>query len=96
MYFCLFSMASTANLTLADCLIVFVFGTIGVMLPTPGAGAGAYHFFVMQALLLFGISQNQGLAYATLVHGAQMVSLIVLGLVASLLVFLKTKGNVNS
>lgn len=91
MYFCLFSMEATAHLNFSDCLVIFALGTIGIVLPAPGAGAGTYHFFVMQSLLLYGVAKDDGLAYATLVHGAQMVLLIVLGLIASGLLLLQKK-----
>jgi hypothetical protein len=95
MYFCLFALEATASLSFVDCLTVFAIGTIGVVLPAPGAGAGTYHFFVMQSLLLFGVQKEDGIAYATLVHGTQMVFLIAFGLIASFIVFLQKKDTVN-
>ncbi len=89
MYFCMFSMEATASLGFSDCLTVFVIGTIGIVLPAPGAGAGTYHFFVMQSLLLFGVAKEDGIAYATLVHGAQMVLLIALGIIISVIIYMK-------
>lgn len=84
MYFCLFALDATSNLTFAQCLTVFAMGTIGIVIPAPGAGAGTYHFAVMQGLLLFGVAQEDGIAYATIVHGAQMVLFILLGSISSL------------
>ena len=95
MYVCLFAMDSTAHLSFVDCLTVFAIGTIGVVLPAPGAGAGTYHFFVMQSLLLFGVAKEDGIAYATMVHGIQMIVLLILGAVASLLVIGKQKQKLN-
>jgi uncharacterized protein (TIRG00374 family) len=95
MYFCLFALESTAYLSFTDCLVVFAIGTIGVVLPAPGAGAGTYHFFVMQALLLFGVAKEDGIAYATMVHGIQMIVLLVIGAIASLLVIAKQKKQAN-
>jgi hypothetical protein len=66
-----------------------------VVLPAPGAGAGTYHFFVMQALLLFGVAKEDGIAYATMVHGIQMIVLLVIGAIASLLVIAKQKKQAN-
>lgn len=86
MYFCLFALPQTAHLGFLECLTVFAIGTIGMVLPAPGAGAGSYHFFVMSGLMLFGISREDGVAYATLVHGFQMILLILAGLVCSALV----------
>lgn len=95
MYFCLFALESTSNLSFTDCLVVFAIGTIGVVLPAPGAGAGTYHFFVMQSLLLFGVPKEDGIAYATLVHGLQMIILLLIGSAASLLVMSKQNEILN-
>ena len=91
MYLCLFAFETTSYLTFIDCLTVFAIGTIGVVLPAPGAGAGTYHFFVMSALLIFGVPKEDGIAYATMVHGSQMILLLFLGAIASLLVLIKQK-----
>ncbi|MDP1726481.1 MAG: lysylphosphatidylglycerol synthase transmembrane domain-containing protein [Bacteroidota bacterium] len=93
MYFCLFAMEPTNHLLFLDGLTVFAIGTIGVVLPAPGAGAGTFHFFVSQSLLLFGVAIEDGIAYATMVHGAQMLVLLVLGSVASLFVLVQQKNN---
>lgn len=86
MYFCLFSMEATKDLGFMECLTVFAIGAIGIVIPAPGAGAGTYHFAVMQSLLLFGVPAADGIAYATIVHGAQMVFTLIIGAVCSLLV----------
>lgn len=91
MYFCLFALPSTAHLGFSACLTVFALGTIGVVIPAPGAGAGTYHFAVMQGLLLFNVAKEEGIAYATIVHGAQMVMFIVLGGISTFMVFIKHK-----
>ncbi|MCF8254148.1 MAG: flippase-like domain-containing protein [Bacteroidia bacterium] len=95
MYVCLFSLEATSHLNFVDCLTVFAIGTIGVVLPAPGAGAGTYHFFVMQSLLLYGVSKEDGIAYATMVHGIQMIVLLILGAIASIIVMGKQKSKIN-
>ncbi|MES2779076.1 MAG: lysylphosphatidylglycerol synthase transmembrane domain-containing protein [Bacteroidota bacterium] len=91
MYFCLFAMEATSHLSFMDCLTVFVIGSIGMIIPAPGAGAGTYHFAVMQSLLLFGVAEADGIAYATIVHGVQMILLLGIGAVCSLLVIAQHK-----
>jgi uncharacterized membrane protein YbhN (UPF0104 family) len=86
MYFCLFSMEATSHLSFMDCVTVFAIGTIGVVIPAPGAGAGTYHFAVMQSLLLFGVPEADGIAYATIVHGVQMIMFLLVGGLCSLAV----------
>jgi hypothetical protein len=41
------------------------------------------------------VAQDDGIAYATIVHGAQMVMFIILGSVSSLVVLSKHKQNVS-
>lgn len=91
MYFCFFALPATKHLNFLACLTVFAIGTIGVALPAPGGGAGTYHTFISQSLLLFGVASADGIAYATMVHGAQLILLIALGLISSLILFLKKK-----
>ncbi len=86
MYFCLFAMQPTAHINFAGCLTVFAIGTIGMVIPAPGAGAGPYHAAIIFSLGFFGVAPEDAKAYAILVHGAQMVILLTLGGVASLMV----------
>lgn len=95
MYFCFLAMSATAHLNFTQCLTVFAMGTIGVVIPAPGAGAGTYHYAVMQGLLLFGVAEDDGKAYATLVHGGQMIMFIVLGGISSLWVLTKRQVQAN-
>jgi glycosyltransferase 2 family protein len=96
MYFCLFAMSATANLTFMNTLVVFAIGTIGMIIPAPAAGAGTYHFAVMQSLLLFGVPEADGIAYATIVHGVQMIVLVLIGAFCSIPVFLINRKNKNA
>lgn len=97
MYFCLFSMEATKNLNFMDCITVFAIGSIGMIIPAPGAGAGTYHFAIMQSLLLFGVPEADGIAYATIVHGVQMILLLLIGGLCSLPVLaMHKKKTVNA
>ena len=71
--------------------VVFAIGTLGMIIPAPAAGAGTYHFAVMQSLLLFGVAESDGIAFATLVHGVQMIVLMAIGIVCCIPVFLLRK-----
>jgi hypothetical protein len=75
--FYMFSMQETYNLGLADATTLMILASIGVVLPSPGA-IGTYHWFVKQTLLvLFGVPETIGLAYAFVTHSAML--LIVIG-----------------
>lgn len=91
MYVCFLSLDATASLTFAQSLTVFAMGSIAMIIPAPGAGAGTYHFAVMQGLLLFGVSQADGIAYATIVHAAQMLLFFVIGPISSIFVLRNKK-----
>ncbi|RYD71887.1 MAG: hypothetical protein EOP53_22880 [Sphingobacteriales bacterium] len=61
-------------------------------MPVQGGGAGAYHYLVIQAFLLFGVSASVAGAMALVIHGLQTVIYVVVGsfsLLAYLLAFNK-------
>jgi uncharacterized protein (TIRG00374 family) len=57
------SYAGTAGLGFDAGLAVFVFGALGIVVPSPG-GMGTYHFMVIAALALYGIDSFTGFTYA--------------------------------
>ncbi len=57
--------APTASITLVQGLIVFIIGSLGMIIPTPG-GIGPYHFLTMSALGIYGVSSIDGFSYANL------------------------------
>jgi hypothetical protein len=65
------------------------------VVPAPAAGAGTYHFAVKQGLALYGIRAADGIAYATVVHGVQMIMILVLGAIFSIVVLVKHKRASN-
>ena len=85
-YVALFALPSTSELKLIDALFLLVVGSFGFIVPVQG-GIGAYHYIVTLGLTLYGITREEGLTYATLTHGSQMIMLITLGLVSLMLMF---------
>lgn len=77
-YFCFFSLSSTANLSAFVALFILAIGGLGMSAPVQG-GIGAYHWIVSQGLTLFGITQSDGLVYATINHSSQIISILVVG-----------------
>jgi glycosyltransferase 2 family protein len=58
----------TNSVSLADSFIVFTIGSVGVLIPTPGS-IGSFHLLVSQALMLCsGLTQDNALAFATVMH----------------------------
>ena len=64
-YLCFFSFAPTAHLSAGAALTVFVFGTFGIVIPSPG-GMGTYHFLATSALLLYGVKGDDAFSFANI------------------------------
>lgn len=74
-----FMTPSTEHLTLADGIFLLVIGSLGMAAPVQG-GIGAFHWIVSRGLfVVYGISLEDGLVYATLSHESQMILIAVLG-----------------
>lgn len=81
----------TAPLGFATAFVIYLFGSVGMMISQ--GGLGAYPVLVWQALALYGIGESTGLACGWLLWGSQQAIVIVVGL-AYLVYFslLKRKG----
>lgn len=87
-----FMFESTEQVPIHFVFFIFAVGTIGRSIPTQGGGAGAYHFLVLQAFLICGLSESIGQAMAVIIHGGQTIFTLlaaILGLPC--LVFVKVK-----
>ena len=105
-YICFFSMKETLHLTASDGIFLLVLGGVGMVIPTPG-GVGSYHAIVMIGLSVLGVGTiylgeggdptNPALLFPTIVHVAQTLVAIIMGLLGLLILFLsKKKKNVDS
>jgi uncharacterized protein (TIRG00374 family) len=90
-YICFRALDSTAHLDWHAGLFVLVAGGLGMSAPIPG-GAGSYHFLVKMGLVLYGISEINGKAFAILMHGSQTLVVIIIGGI-SYLFLVKQKKN---
>lgn len=84
-YTSLFCIPVTANLGMSVGFTVMVIGGLGFLAPVQG-GIGAYHWIVTQILMLFAVSNEEGLVWATISHASQMIFMIVVGFISLLLV----------
>jgi hypothetical protein len=90
-YTCFFALPATDQLSPAAGLFVLVVGGMGMSAPVQG-GIGAYHLLVSRGLMLYGLTQVHGLAFATLMHTSQTLVVLILGSVCfGILVFLQRK-----
>lgn len=87
-YIWFMAFSDTAEFGLKEGLIILVISTVGKSVPTQGGGMGAYHWLVAKGLMLLGINEITGNAYAIVNHGTQMVLQILLGSVSGIILFL--------
>lgn len=81
-YFNLKAFPPTAQLSGGAALMVFVFGTLGFVIPSPG-GMGTFHALVIAGLALYGISGGDAFSYANISFFAiQIFYNIIAGLLA--------------
>lgn len=95
MYVMFFAFDFTSHLSWLVGLTVFVFGTYGMVAPVQG-GIGAWHFMVIQGLIIYGIPKEDGLIFAFLTHGSMNAMIIIVGLISVLLLPIVNKKNTNS
>jgi LPXTG-motif cell wall-anchored protein len=83
----------TAHLGAGAALMVFVFGTLGFVIPSPG-GMGTFHALAIAGLALYGIGGGDAFSYANIAFFAiQIFYNIVAGLLALILLPLINKVN---
>lgn len=66
-------------------LVVFVFGTLGIVFPSPG-GMGSYHYLVGEGLALYGVGASDAFSFANIIFfSVQLFCNILFGIVALVL-----------
>lgn len=99
---CLFNLMAfppTASLGAGAALMIFVFGTLGMVIPSPG-GMGTFHALAIAGLALYGISGGDAFSYANIAFFAiQIFYNIVAGVLALVLLPIinkKTAGHIEA
>ncbi len=88
-YVCFFVLPESSQLTLLAGLTVLIMGGLGMSAPVQG-GIGPYHILVSSALVLYGLSKENGLALATYIHGTQMILMLLFGGIAFIITLVKS------
>lgn len=86
----LFATQPTRSLGPIDGFFILVIGSFGMAAPVQG-GIGAFHVITAMALSIYGITWDDGLVFATISHGSQTLFVVLLGLVFSVLFFLRSR-----
>jgi hypothetical protein len=94
-YIMIFSYPATSNLSPLAGLVILMAGGLGMSAPVQG-GIGTYHAFVSSALILYGISREDGVLYATLMHTSQFIFIVFTGSISLLISLVIRKRNVKN
>ncbi len=78
-YLTFYCFSFTQHLGILAGLVLFVAGSIAVVVPTPN-GAGPWHFAIIAMLSLYGVSVADAGIFALLVHGIQTLLVVLLGI----------------
>ena len=70
----------TKHLSVLIGMFTFVMGGLAMFAPTQ-AGIGAWHFMVIQALLMFGINKENCETFALITHSFTNISLAILAII---------------
>jgi hypothetical protein len=81
MYAVSMGIASTANLSPGEVLLVMVMGSIGMVAPVQG-GIGTFHALVAFILIQLGIAEQDGKIFAAIIHGTQLFLILIAGLIS--------------
>ena len=94
-YVVFYAIPETRGLGASAGLAVLVMGSLGMAAPVQG-GFGTFHALVSGVLLLYGIGQSDGVLFATLVHGMQTISFILLGAAAFFVISVLSSRKANT
>jgi glycosyltransferase 2 family protein len=81
LYVLFFAFPPTSELSMEAAVFTFGISTLAFLLPVQ-AGIGAWHFVVIQALLLFGIKEENAIIFALIAHSSTMLIHLVTGAIA--------------
>jgi len=91
-----FSLEDTSGLTLIDGVFLLVIGGLGMSAPVT-AGFGAFHWIISRGLVyVYGLSLEQGGAYAILSHESNAIFTIILGAISYTLLIMARKKKLQS
>jgi uncharacterized protein (TIRG00374 family) len=99
MFLCFYSFEPTAHLGGMAGLMVFVFGGLGIVFPSPG-GMGTFHLMVITALAIYGIHGDDAFSFANIQYfsvqllGCMLIGII--GLIVLPIINKKAKPNVDT
>lgn len=92
--FLVWAIPSSDTLSLQAVLMVLVMGSIGMIAPVQG-GIGTFHALVAFILMTYGLTEEEGKIFAVIVHGLQLILMMILGLIGLGLLWKGKNMNLN-
>jgi len=93
LYVCFFAFTGTSNLGQAECLVLLLFGTFGVVF-SPG-GLGAYPAIITALLTYYGVEQIAAFSFPWMAWTSQFILVVTLGVLSLILLPIINKSNAN-
>lgn len=81
----------TAHLSIQVGMITFLMGGLAMLAPVQG-GIGAWHFMVIETLVIYGIAQPEGKVFALIAHACTNLVYLIIGGIAMILMPLLNGG----
>lgn len=94
-YVCFFAFEPTRHLGMTAGLVVFVFGTFGVIIPSPG-GMGTFHALAVIALSFYAIQGDDAFSFANILFFSIQIGCTILLGIVSLILMPLTNRNYDS
>ncbi|MEP6645463.1 MAG: lysylphosphatidylglycerol synthase transmembrane domain-containing protein [Saprospiraceae bacterium] len=94
MYVSFQALPATSDLDITAALFILVISGLGMAAPVQG-GIGAFHLLVSQGLTFYGLTQKDGLAFATLVHTLSLALVVLCGITSLIFLFSTNKKRLN-
>jgi uncharacterized membrane protein YbhN (UPF0104 family) len=84
-YACLeaFDLVATHHLAWYVGLVVLVFTTISVVIPSTPGYVGTFHYLCQLSLVMFGVSASEALSFAVVAHFISLAPVAVAGLICA-------------
>jgi uncharacterized membrane protein YbhN (UPF0104 family) len=78
-YYLFFTLPATSILTIHCALAVLVMSGVSAIIPAPAGSAGVYHYFIGATVVIYGVTQQEGMELAFLMHSTQTLFIITSG-----------------
>lgn len=83
-YIGFYAFPQIAHLGIKGSLSVLTFGSLGMIIPTPG-GIGSYQYMIIETLQLYDIDKVKAFAFGNVLWAAQTIILVIFGLISMFL-----------